>query len=287
MQTMLVDILNNRELAILIWILAFLTYAFIRKPSIIKQVLSLFKMFFISRLFLFFLLTLLPVFLLAVTLRHYDVWGTDMLKISIAWGLMSGIVTFLNASQISDETIFFKQKLAILVNWSVLLGFLFNLYVFHLFWELILIPVITILTLIASPKISAGKKDKEVRELASWLLAIIGFMLLIFVSYALLGDINSFLTFRNLQIMLLPVAFSLFYAPSIYLLALYMHYQSLFTIMSYMFPKLAHSKRIQGMCIRKCGISVKKVCRFKPFLLNEVSRTASEKAFSQSIQRFK
>ena len=143
------------------------------------------------------------------------------------------------------------------------------------------------LTLITSPQILAKKEDKEVGELASWPLAIIGFTLLIFVSYVLLGDISSFFTYRNLQIILLPVAFSLFYAPFIYLLALYMHYQSLFTIMSYIFPKLAHSKRIQGMCIKKCGISVKKVCRFKPFLLNEVSRTASEKEFSRSIQYFK
>jgi len=231
-----INLLNNREKAIIIWILLLLILALIKKDIrtiILKAIPSILKTLFSKKVIAPLATMIAYVALMIVVFYKIGFWDISMLFTTIAWFLGTAFVVWINVDEVNKNKEYFRKvmldnfKLAATIG---LLGFIINLHVFSLAIELIILPVLSVICIII--EYSKIKKEySQVSKVLNPILAIAGFYLLASAIFAMVGDFRSFLNMDNLLTFLLPPALTFVYLPFIYLLALYVAYNNIFVFL--------------------------------------------------------
>jgi len=131
---------------------------------------------------------------------------------------------------------------------TIILEFIVGFYNFSLIWELILIPIVTLISLLSL--VAEMKKDdpntKVVANILKGILTIIGFGILVYGIYQLITQYADFLTLSNLKSFLLPPIFTLLFLPLIYFTVLYIKYERTFmNLKRYKFISEDRKKKIR------------------------------------------
>lgn len=271
------ELFNNREIAVGIWLLAFLVFAYVkvgREPfvDVLKHALT---PKILTPLFLSFVPTVLVVGVLA----YYDLWDLSVLKETIYWVIGTGLVMFGRFTEVKSAKELYRRTAKDTLKVIIILEFLIWFYVFPLWAELLLVPFTTLIVMLATvAKYQKTDGIELTRKVLSGIQVAIGLAILLFVFIALIKNPQPLFTYQNLELFLLPIVLSFTYIPSVYLVALYSNYELVFNRINY-FTMMAKKdkKAIKLAAIRRCGLSLytaNRMIRYLAFNLNNKTTKA-------------
>jgi hypothetical protein len=257
-----INILNNREKALIIWVLIGLVCILVNK-NIRKSFLSLLKALFARKIVIALFVMVSYISLAVFATYKLHVWDISLLKDTIIWGLGTAFIMFMNYDKANTERKYFRKVLLDNVKLVVLLEFIINLYVFNFVVEFLLVPILFVV--IGMLGVSGTKKEyKPVKNLLQIILAIYGIFLIIFALVHVVGDFKDFATIYNIKDFLLSPLLTVSFLPFVYFLVLYTTYESLFTRMD-IFLRDQNKELIRfakRQILRACLFNLKKLNRF-------------------------
>lgn len=222
--------LNNRELAIAIWVLIATIWA-ISNSQIRGSLSRLVRAFFAWKLTLLYLVMAVYITIMVITLRVIGIWNADHLPITVLWCVFVAFVMLFDFTRANDSN-FFKNTYRDNIKALILLEFIVNLYVFSLWVELFLVPV----TAILSAMIAISETDEKyeiTKKILTYAMSIIGLVFIVHAIYIISRDFNSFATLENLENFYLPILFSILFMPFVYMFALVSGYEMFFIRLSF------------------------------------------------------
>lgn len=222
----ILESINNRELAFLIWFLVLILYLLYKKVKL-KLLGSLLKSIFWSRLTVFFLIILVYTFLSAYFLSKTGLWNLSQVKNTALWFLTVGAVSLFHVTD-KNKSNYLKETLKDVLSITAGLQFLLGIYSFSIVAELILLPVAV---LIGGMNVFVKQKN-EFHQLAKVLQKLILLAGLLLISYSLFKIITDFKSFANkgtLTDFLIPALLSILFLPMLYILSIYVTHDDLFT----------------------------------------------------------
>jgi hypothetical protein len=214
---------NNRELAAVIWLGAFLVWALTRHD--VRSALAQFVVALVQPKLLVALLGMLAYLGGLIYLASLaELWGYSLVGDTMAWFVITGFGLFLNsASLFQSGWVSLKKLLLTAIGMTVFVEGFVNLYVFPLVVELLLLPLLVLLT--GMSVVAATEDDfAPAKKLADGLLAVIGFILFAYVAVRLITEWNEFDRTSGLQKLALPLWLTLGVLPFIAALAVWAHY---------------------------------------------------------------
>jgi hypothetical protein len=271
------DILNNRELATIIWIvLIFVALLFIRpvRADLAKVGRTLIG----PPLLETFVLLLSYVVLLAWTGHALGIWTTDLISETVWWFVGTALVLLFNVTTAGGERGFFRRTLVQVFGVTLLIDFFMNdLFVLSLPVELFLVAAITLLGLVTL----AARMDPttlQVASLTGCLMTVIGLGLVTYVIVNVVTNWNEVATKEHLLELLLPVWLTLGFLPFLYLIGIMVGYQSAFN-------RIEWSLRDRKPLVWKVQVAMVSVLRGKPrYAANLFGRWIEDAAAAGSLR---
>lgn len=165
------------------------------------------------------------VILSVFVLHELSLWNTSLLKITIFWFFGWAIVVLMNSNKAGVEKHYLKNTLAGIMGLTVLVSFITDFYTFPFFVEIFLVPFAVFITVLAT---YSGMKNiyRPVHIFLNWIMIAFGILILGINLYRAISNFKDFATIGTLQELLLPILLSTMFLPFIYLLVVYMKYQS-------------------------------------------------------------
>jgi hypothetical protein len=219
-------IFSNRDLAIGIWIFIIAIWVLSNK-TLRQSFVEIIKIIFVKQIIIMFVLMLSYILFIIWLLNTITLWDSSQLKNTIYWCMSVAVVTMFRMNAITKDEHFFKNAIFDNVKILLVLEFIINVYSLSLWLELILIPLLAILTgvlVIAESK----EKYKQLEEFINTLMMIIGIIFLLYAGYRISTEFNTFATTGRLMDFILPPVLSIIYLPFVYFVALLMTYENLF-----------------------------------------------------------
>lgn len=264
------EIFSNRELSLLIWSFFVVVFILLYKPTR-NSLLHLSKVFFSKSLVTIHLSFVGYVTLSLILLQWIDFWDVSLLKDTVFWMLGFAIILLFRVTRMArfkDFIQIFKDS----IKWTIIVEFIVAFYVFSLPVELVLIPVVTLIALLqAYSEVKEG--HDQVNKLLKGVLSVIGLSILVFVTYKTFyyrGDLISFWSFNSF---LLPVLLTILLIPYLYLISLYVTYESLFVRLSYLIHDGKAEKRLKIQIIRVCNFNLNKISNVSTNIAGEVLKS--------------
>jgi len=155
-------------------------------------------------------------------------WDFSATKDTLFWFTGTALVMFVNYNNAYKDH-FFRNSVLGSITVAVFIEFLINLYVFNIFVELLLLPILVIITgMIVLAEIKKEPEIELTKKFLQWLLAIIGIAFLLHAIISAIEHFSTFATLRNLRDFILYSLLTVLFLPFIYLLAVYSLYESIF-----------------------------------------------------------
>ena len=250
--------LNNREKAIIVWIVIALAY-FLNKASTRKPILSLFRTVlktftsrYVAPLFVLFAAYIVLLIGLGYKTR---LWNFELLKDTIIWFIGTSLILFMNSSDATKKEHFFRNEIAKNLRFALIVIFLINLYVFNFYVELLFMPFVTFVIMMSV--LSESKPEfKPVKKLTQIILVLLGFLIVTHAFTSLIKGFHNFDTLQTLRDFLLAPVLTIMVLPVVYLLAVYSTYEMLFV-------QLRHRNKGYKPVVRYAMWEVMKVCRLR------------------------
>lgn len=226
----IVNSLNTREMAIIIWLIVFLILILFIKNTR-KSVIDILKAFRSIKLIIPFIGMTLYISLILYLLFCIGLFNISLIKDTIFWFIIGAFPLFLKANDIEKKyKNFFRNNAFKFMALPTVFSFLINFYTFNIIIELILIPVsILIICLIVVSK--TDEKYKPAEKFFSFLITIIFIYLILNVIYNLLINPKGFFNIDTGITYILPTILTITLLPYIYALALYIEYEEFYSLL--------------------------------------------------------
>lgn len=207
--------LNNREMAIGIWLVVALIAALLAK-SVRTGLADVLKCLLMPKLLLLFGSLAAYVALLAWLLSQVQLWTFDQLTATVLWYFLSGVGLLNGVFSIKEGDRHFAKLARSAFTLTVVVEFVAVAYTFGLLAELVLVPVLVFLGLLSGV---AGTKPKygPTKRLLEWVLAAFGILLTWVSIRQIVVDPTAFFTTATGRSFVLPIALTLGSFPLLYL----------------------------------------------------------------------
>ena len=218
---------NNRELATLILVSAFVLWAFSQK-RVREGSVGVVNALLTPQILVSFAALLAWVGLELWVGVQLSLWSPALAKGTILWTLSSAVVLLFNCTQIdSDDLHFLRRTILATVSMAAFVGFFVNLHVMSLPRELVFQIVVSVLSLMVVVA------NKPVKAFCEWVLALIGLALVAVVSRQVYLDWQQLDARELLLDFALPVWLTIGLVPFLYLFSIYVAYDAIFRPISW------------------------------------------------------
>lgn len=232
--------LNNRELAILVWIFLLLAIA-LTKPTL-RAALSEFIKTMFSILTTRVMLKINTLLVLYVILTLYflstvDVFDWSQIKNVIIWFFSIALIPLFSLEEFSRNSKKYKEYCFSSLRILAIIQFVVGIYVFSFLLEMILVPLVSLFALLYAFMDSREEYENELmlKKVLINILTLYGFVLIVFTIYMAFIDYNQFASWHNLQDFLVPVLLTILYLPFVYFLVTYSCYERAFIRINFKF----------------------------------------------------
>lgn len=280
----MIELFSGRELAVGVYILLIVFYAFLSK-RIRPSAINVLKVACCRQLVVPLIIMLCYAGLVTYGLSHLPFWHLRYLKDIIIWIIFAGVPTCYKAVD-NKEDHYFRNIVADNFKFSAIVEFISGTFTFPFITELIIQPVIIFVFLLQAIA-EREKKYEQVKKLLDWVIAIGGLLLTYYTvkiaisTYSELGTVDLIVSFA------IPILFSIVYLPVAYLLAVYAKYQVLFIRMNWKLPSSQKVKRKYRLKVLfTCKLSYKRICRFEKEYASKIYTTMTESEFEKNIRDF-
>jgi len=221
------NIINNRELSVVVWI-GLLMIWILSKREIWKSVGNVIIKALTPKLLIPILFMAMYLVICIYGLFRFNVWDFNNSKGFIHWFVGVAIVTFYSIIDIEESSQFFKKLVFSNLTVIAFVEFFTNFHPFPFIIEFFLFPIIMIL---AITKLFAADKPefKPIQKPVDILLSIYGVIVILYSLIYVYLDYSTLINIENIKSILLPIAYTIFLLPFIYLFALFVNYETIYT----------------------------------------------------------
>ena len=282
---LLPSIMNNRELVALVYIgLAVTIVMAIR--SVRPAFLEVLKLLMLSKigitLAIYLATTIVAIWLMSLI----GFWTVNLLGSTLLWFILVGLAWFGNITDAGKDADFFKRRLLAALGIVTFLEVFVNIAALPLWAEFIVQGFLSFVVLVNAVALT-DSKYKAAAKLTSGILIAGGLALLIYTIVQLIPNWNTLDLRDVLNQFLLPIWLTLAAIPSLYIIGLFMGYESLLLHMSFWNDRRRPRFRaIAGVAFELRGALVD-INQFRGFPAKRASRTHSFRNARRAVQDFK
>lgn len=224
------QVFSNREVALSIWVIAFLSWAF-TKREVRDSAKGVIAAFCHPKILAAYTLMAGYVYLVVDILNDLGFWEDDQIKTTLMWFIFVGSIEVFKASSIEDDEHYFRSAIKSHFKLLAIFEFIVAFHSFSLLAELIIIPITTIAVVMLA---YSELKDeyKPVETLMSGFLSIFGILLFIFGLYYITSDFGKFATLDTFMGFAIPVLLSILLLPFIFVFSIYVRYESILNMVN-------------------------------------------------------
>lgn len=234
-----ITIFNNREIALILWLLFILVWALFH-TNIRISIYGVLKVFFSKKIFGSVFLMFTYVSFIIFIFYRLSIWDISMLKDTIVWFFSFAIILLINSNKANKNEDFLKNILLDNLKLILIFEFIINLYSFSLLIELFLLPILSIIVML-NTFMKSKQEYLSFTKITNSILVFSGFSFLTFSLMSVLNNFDNFLKMTILKSFLLPVALSVLLLPFIYFFAKYMKYETNKIRQKYLYKNISHS----------------------------------------------
>jgi hypothetical protein len=244
-------VLDNRELAVSVFLVLGTIWS-LTIPGIRTAIWKLVRALVAWRIQLLLLLMLLYIGLEVNALQSIGLWDSSHVKDTILWTATVAFVLVMRHASGSMSSLL--RAAGDLLGAAVVLDFIINFYVFPIYIELIVMPIMFVLFGILV--FSEHKPEyKTVHDLIAAVLAIVGIGYAAYFLYNAYQGWGPFARLETAKQFLVPIALSLLFVPFVYLAMLYASYERFFARSSFYVKDPSVHRRFKWMSLLTCHIS--------------------------------
>ena len=224
-----VDILSNREWALLLGFSAFSLYLK-TSPKMVEvrhSFSAVAKSFLAWKIQAVLLLSLLYVSFIVYLSYDIGLWNLGHLKSTIIWFFSVAFLSFFDIEKYKNDSSLFKRLVLDNVRIIALVEFLIGFYVLPFWAEIILLPILVVMTAM-HVLYQTSDEYKIVEKLFGTILSLIGLSLIICSVFALFINFSDFAKQETIEDFALPPLLTLAYLPFIYFMVIYTTYENIF-----------------------------------------------------------
>ncbi|WP_372786000.1 hypothetical protein [Phenylobacterium sp.] len=261
------EVLNTREIATVIWFAILLIWAVWKGnawPALRGVARSFFKPILLRSIVAMAIYVAGSVWLL----ERLDLWRLANLKTTLVWFgtfVLGWMFDLKRWESDPDDTV--KTTLRKLLSFTVIVTFVTEFYTFPLVAELVLVPVVVFISLMAGVAESKSETALVTRPFRG-LLSLLGGVLLFYAAWRLVSDFKGFATASTGREFAVPALLSLLFLPFMYAFNVYSAYMMVAIIL----PIRLKASGVAGYAMRKAvlsfGLNVKLLRRWKAALFN-------------------
>ena len=223
------DILNNREIAIALWLLAISIYIFssLKMAKVRTAFKGVLSAFFAKQIISVFCLMLAYMAIIIYWLSEMDLWNAEQLKNTFFWCASVGFMSLFKLEQIKKDKSFFKHSVIDNLKLLAVLQFIVGVYTFSLWVEVLLVPV---WALIGAMLVIAKTDNKyhQVKVLLEYFLSLFGVVLIVYTLYMLTTNFGEFGKEKTAYDFFIPPLLTFCYLPFVFFMLIYSTYEQVF-----------------------------------------------------------
>jgi hypothetical protein len=217
---------------------------------------------------------------------HVGLWNLNLIKGTIIWFVVSGLVLLMNSARTGKEARFFRRTALRTLEATVFVESFTNLFVLSLPAELVLQPVVALLVMLS---VVAGgeKRYRDAKRFVDGLLVLVGLSVASFSMVQLVRQWDELNKSANLLEFVLPVWLTLGLLPFIYLVSLYAAYESSFKRIDFMVKDRATRRRAKLALVATMYGRTRNLDAFTGDCAEEVALTASLTEARDVIKKYR
>lgn len=223
------DIFNNREIAIAVWLLVISVYVLFSSKMV--EVRSLFgqllSTFFVRQIMSVLGLMVAYMMFVVYFLSEMDLWNTEQIKNTIFWCVSVGFMSLLKIESIKKDKSFFKHSVLDNLKLLAILQFVVGVYTFPVWIEILLVPVLVLISVMAAIA-EMDRKHHQVKVILEYCLSVFGIILIVYTLYMLATSFDEFANEKNAYDFFVPPLLTLFYLPFVFFMLVYSTYEQVF-----------------------------------------------------------
>lgn len=282
----MMTILSTREWATIIWAVLLLAFV-LRNRECRKGIRNVIKQFFAPKLRILLEIILLYVLIITVIFFYLPLWENIYIKDIIIWFLCSGVAICMNSVSNEADEKYIKYVLKDNLKMTIILEFIMSTFTFNIWIELVIIPIITIIT-VMNVKAERKEEYRTVHKLLDFVLAVAGFWILYETIKIGVNEYKELNVLNTLVSFMIPIVYLILITPLEYALELYSKYETLFVRMTFKEEKNKKVKRRHRIfIIRACKFSVHRVLLFQREYYGKMYVTMKDEEFEQLMKDFR
>jgi hypothetical protein len=219
-------VFNTREQAYLFWLVPVLIWM-LSGQNMRRSLGGILKAFFCRQFVYIYLIALSYILCSIYLLSVVKVWDTSLIKDTIMWILFVALPLMLKSAKINSFQKFLKEIVRPLIAVSILFEYIFGLYTFALWIEILMVPALVMLGGMLA--VSERKAEyAQVNKLLKGTQSIWGLAAIFFIGLHLIQNYQDYGNRMILMQFLLPLFLSLLFLLVLYGIAMYVHYEDAF-----------------------------------------------------------
>lgn len=276
---------DNREWALLIWLGVALLLMVLHR-DIRSSLLAVVRIVFTPVLLIPVLLMAGWVVGLVFGAARIGWWEAELTTNTAEWFVVTALVLMFSVNSALSEEHFFRRTVLGAIGVAAFVGVFINLYVLTLWAELLLLPVLVLLSLMA---VVARRETRfrQVQILVDTILAVAGFALFAFSIFRIVTDWNAIGTSGMLQRFSLPIWLTLGIVPFVYLLSLYAAYQGAFSRIDFRAAENSQRWRVKLALAWKFHFKVREIAAFTWYWARQAADASTFRGALRVIDQFR
>lgn len=246
--SILTDIFNTREIAIGILLILFISYvSYKSSKEILESFRDVLKGFFQPEIITPIIFMLFYSLGIVFLLNKIGLWENHQIKNYIYWLIAVGILTHFKKDTYSIKGVI-KDSISLVAIFQFILTF----YTFNLFFELIFILLITILSLakVIAEKDKDKDKNKILIKIIDFILISFSILIILLSIYQYVNNFSEFTDIKTLYDFLIPTILSIMIIPYFYMFFIFVRYESALISLNFAFrdnEKLKKYAKLKGI----------------------------------------
>ncbi|MGY5464337.1 hypothetical protein [Citrobacter koseri] len=235
------DILNNREIAIALWLVAISVYIFSSsKMATVRNALKgVLAAFFVRQIMSVLCLMVAYMVIVIYWLYELELWNFEQLKNTIFWCVSVGFMSLFKLKKIKKDKSFFKNSVLDNVKLLAVLQFILGVYTFSLWVEIFLVPILILFwAMLVITK--TDREHNQVRAILEYSLTSFGVVLIVYTFYMLITDFGKFGQVKTAYDFFTPPMLTLLYLPFIFFMLVYSTYEQVFVRLRFSIKSRSH-----------------------------------------------
>ncbi|EOX5556790.1 hypothetical protein ACPSVJ_003607 [Yersinia enterocolitica] len=277
------DILNNREIAIALWLVAISVYIFSSsKMAAVRNALKgVLAAFFVRQIMSALCLMIAYMAIIIYWLYELELWNFEQLKNTVFWCVSVGFISLFNLEKIKEDKFFFKHSVLDNLKLLAILQFILGVYTFSLWVEVLLVPILVLLGAMLAIT-ETNRKHHQVRVILEYCLTAFGVVLIVYTLYMLMTNFGEFGQAKTAYDFFIPPMLTLLYLPFIFFMLVYSTYEQVFVRLRFSIKSRFHRYAAKLFAIILFNVRLSLLERWS----FQVAKT-NIKSYSDLIETFK